>query len=582
MTARCVLGLLFVLALTYVAQAQVASPPAATAGDLPKPADLGEVMLIVDFSNSMMQKVDGRRKYETAVDATQQLLGTLSKVVTEGGSIQPVGLMLYGHREPVARRACNDIQIVVPPGPVNDASHRNRIMEAVRRAQPRGMTPIAASLRLAAEALNYRQRPVTLILVSDGVESCQADPCAEARLLREQGVRLIAHVVGYAVKPDEFRQLKCIADATGGMSVEAPDAPELKRGMGIFVDAIKKEADDRLTGPLAIDVVDSAGRPVTAAEFDTAAEILVETSGRDAQHLPVTGETQTVKMRAAPYRVRLQGQREYAAVDVDVRSGEGAHAKLNVSDGKLVAVFKPAAEAPPFPTPNVVWQVNRGDVNVAAASATNPSGFDLVLGRYSVAATIAGVVGTGDVRILPGATTNLEILPQPPFARLAVRIEPPQPSLFGGIQIPLRIRVVVDTPAGELELSRGADAVDTYVPPGEVRIPWNAGGRAGELRLTVPAEGASRSESLPLPSVEWSVEWNGGSVAEPFVWVVEELLDGSPTGQREMRTDVSRIAGTIPPGSYRVTVTRGAVETSSDITVLDGLNEKKFILRERL
>jgi hypothetical protein len=567
-----------ILMCTGLASAQDSLPPRDSLRERAiKSTDLGDVMLIVDFSQSMWNEVDGRRKYETAADATQVLLDTLNKFSAESGITQPVGLMLYGHRTPPTRKNCNDIEIVVPPGPVSDAAHRNQIMGAVRRTRPRGMTPIAASLSQAAEALKYRERPATLILVSDGIESCNADPCAEARRLHEQGVRLVAHVVGYAVKPEEFEKLKCIADATHGLATLAPRAGDL----GDVIRKIGEEVLRRLMGSLAIDVVDSTGRALAATDFDAVPEILVEASGKGSQHLPLTGETQQLSAPAASYRVRLQGSREYAAVDAEVAPGQEARARLQVGDGKLEALFLPAAGAPPFAATDVAWQISRSNVPTTAASAVNPAAFALAPGRYVVAANMGAIVGTGAARILPDGTTRLEIMPQPPFAKLVVRLVQPLPTLFAATKFPHRLRVVAVMPTGEIEFARGSDAVTVYVPPGQVRVPWMAGDRSGEMEITVPETGTSRVETLSLPTVEWSVEWSGDSAAEPFTWVIEELLDGALTGERETRTG-DKIAGTIPPGSYRVTVSRGLVETTADITVLSGLSERQFLLRERL
>lgn len=582
MIARCARSFAALLMCAGLANAQDSLPPRDSLRErIIRSTDLGDVMLIVDFSQSMWNEVDGRRKHETAADATQVLLDTLSRFSAESGITQPVGLMLYGHRAPVARRNCNDIEIAVPPGPVTSAAHRDQIMGVVRRTRPRGMTPIAAALSQAAEALKYRERPTTLILVSDGIDSCNADPCAEARRLHEQGVHLIAHVVGYAVKPEEFAQLKCIADATHGMATLATRAADLGPGIRGFAHAIEEEALKRLTGSLAIDVVDSTGRALAAVDFDGAPEILVETSGEDPRHLPLTGETHQLSTLAASYRIRLQGSREYAAVDAEVAPGKAAHARLQVGDGKLEALFLPAPGAPPFPATDVAWHVTRGSVNTTSANAVNPAAFALAPGRYAVAASMGAIAGTGAARIPPGGNIRLEITPQPPFAQLVVRLVQPLPTLFAMTRIPHRLRVVAMTQAGELEFARGSDAVTVYVPPGQVRVPWIAGDRSGEMKIDVPAGGTSWVETLSLPSIDWSVEWSGDSATEPFTWIIEELLDGAITGGRETRTG-DRIAGTIPPGSYRVTVSRGSVETTADLTVLGGLSEKQFLLRDRL
>lgn len=80
----------------------------------------------------------------------------------------------------------------------------------------------------AAKILNYRDTRATVILVSDGIESCNADPCALARELEKGGVDFTAHVIGFDVsRIEDPTQLSCLADETGGQYLTANNAVEL-------------------------------------------------------------------------------------------------------------------------------------------------------------------------------------------------------------------------------------------------------------------------------------------------------------------------------------------------------------------
>ena len=46
------------------------------------------------------------------------------------------------------------------------------------------MTPMTASVKMAAEQLKISEGITSVILVSDGVETCNADPCAVAAALK--------------------------------------------------------------------------------------------------------------------------------------------------------------------------------------------------------------------------------------------------------------------------------------------------------------------------------------------------------------------------------------------------------------
>ena len=83
-------------------------------------------------------------------------------------------------------------------------------------------------MRHAAEVLNYRDTPSRIILVSDGLESCNADPCALAAELARGGVDFTVHVVGFDVAGIEDQsQLSCLAEQTGGLYLTAESTEEL-------------------------------------------------------------------------------------------------------------------------------------------------------------------------------------------------------------------------------------------------------------------------------------------------------------------------------------------------------------------
>ena len=67
----------------------------------------------------------------------------------------------------------------------------------------------------------------TVVLVSDGIETCEKDPCALARSLKESGVNVSMHVVGFDVTGGAAQELSCIAEASGGRYFAASNAGEL-------------------------------------------------------------------------------------------------------------------------------------------------------------------------------------------------------------------------------------------------------------------------------------------------------------------------------------------------------------------
>ena len=82
-----------------------------------------------------------------------------------------------------------------------------------------GKTPLSAAVKQAAEALRYTEDKATVVLITDGLETCNADPCALGKELEQSGVDFTAHVVGFGLTADEGRQVACLAENTGGKYV---------------------------------------------------------------------------------------------------------------------------------------------------------------------------------------------------------------------------------------------------------------------------------------------------------------------------------------------------------------------------
>ena len=176
-----------------------------------------DVMIVYDGSNSMWGQIEGVAKIETAREVMADLVETWPQSTN-------LGLLAYGHRR---EGDCSDIELVIPPGPLDRVS----FLESVNAITPRGKTPLTDAVVQAAETLSFRDNPATVVLISDGVESCLADPCSISAQLEEQGIAFTAHVIGFDIAREDQRQLSCIAENTGGTFVPAQDADELRNAI---------------------------------------------------------------------------------------------------------------------------------------------------------------------------------------------------------------------------------------------------------------------------------------------------------------------------------------------------------------
>lgn len=204
---------------------------AAMAGQRPAPAqggDITDVAIILDCSGSMRESTkDGQAKMTVA----KRVVADLINKIPDGLNVT---FVIYGHevygnaQDP---RNCQAVKVARPLSPL-DASGKAQLSRIIAGLQPTGATPIALSLRTAGQELAKNNALCGLVLITDGLETCQGDPAAEAaRLLADLKLSFGVNVVGFDVKPEESRALQTIADAGKGKYYNAASAEELAEKM---------------------------------------------------------------------------------------------------------------------------------------------------------------------------------------------------------------------------------------------------------------------------------------------------------------------------------------------------------------
>lgn len=205
-----------VLAIAFtVAVGLLGLAPAARA------ADNAKLVLVLDSSGSMKEKVGGASKISIAKKALNTVVGGLPAGASVG--LRVYGATVFNRRD---KGACTDSQLVVPIGTGNRAALRSEI----KRYKPYGETPISYALTQAAGDLGASGKR-TVVLVSDGEETCDADPCETAAALSGKGIDLKFDVIGLRVSGQARNQLRCIADKGHGTYYDADNAAQIEASL---------------------------------------------------------------------------------------------------------------------------------------------------------------------------------------------------------------------------------------------------------------------------------------------------------------------------------------------------------------
>lgn len=165
--------------------------------------ELTRILFILDASNSMNAKWGDQTRIESAKELLAKAVDSL-----RGSANLEIALRVYGHQSPITAtyQDCNDTKLEVPFGKDN----YDRIKARVKSIMAKGTTPIARSLEAAAEDFPDMNSRNIIILITDGLEACDNDPCVIAKKLHDKGVKVTPFVIGLGLDLSYLEQFKCI------------------------------------------------------------------------------------------------------------------------------------------------------------------------------------------------------------------------------------------------------------------------------------------------------------------------------------------------------------------------------------
>jgi von Willebrand factor type A domain len=190
------------------------------------PAEAGQsIALILDASGSMNARLpEGQTRIQAAKAAVADIVGKLPDDVR-------LSLRAYGHQSPTVKHDCRDTELLV--GFDGLAANKPAVLAKTKEIKAQGYTPITYVLKLAAEDVGKEDaKPRIVILVSDGKETCEGDPCATAKALADADASLVVHTIGFAVDVAAKYQLQCIARVARGRYFDADSTGKLAAALG--------------------------------------------------------------------------------------------------------------------------------------------------------------------------------------------------------------------------------------------------------------------------------------------------------------------------------------------------------------
>lgn len=263
------------------------------------------IEIILDASGSMKVALGNTTRWATAIDVLQTVVEKLPPDFS-------VGLRAYGHKlSSKDPNTCTDSALVVPVGPLEPAS----LMAAARQLAPRGETPLVYSI-LQTPADLQTAGGGTVILITDGEESCKGDFASAQDILQASAIELNLNIVGFTLNNAPAEALLTgLAESTGGHYYGAANGEALAH-------AVLLAAVDRL--PYRI--LDAAGTEVAQGE---------------------AGTTSPHELAAGDYTVVITAAGEELRTPVNIEVGKDIVLKALIKNGQLVVETSASAEVRP-------------------------------------------------------------------------------------------------------------------------------------------------------------------------------------------------------------------------------------------
>ncbi|MFN8286906.1 MAG: VWA domain-containing protein [Chitinophagales bacterium] len=204
---------------------------------------INRVLFVLDVSGSMKDQWNGKEKFQTAKELLYKLIDSVER---KNPNVE-FAIRALGYQSPRADRNCKDSKLLVPFAKNN----AEKIRAALDKIRPQGMTPLAYSLSQApndfpadAKSLN------SIILITDGNENCDGNPCDVSKKLFEKKISLRPFIVGIDAGEKFVEQLKCI-----GQVLDTKDETSLYNTVGVI---IRQTLNTTTT---QINLLDKSGNP---------------------------------------------------------------------------------------------------------------------------------------------------------------------------------------------------------------------------------------------------------------------------------------------------------------------------------
>lgn len=246
------------------------------------------ILFLLDGSGSMVAQMGNTDRWSASIGIMSRMIDTL-----RGVENVEVGLRVFGHNKPITQKDCYDTKLEVPFALNNHKAFITRL----RQIKPLGYTSITQSLLAAAKDFPVDKTARNMIvIITDGIEECNGDPCAVSEELQKKGIMLRPFIIGLGTDQEAFRKTYSCA----GRYYNAQSEEELQKVMGVILNQALNNTS------VQINLLDAQNMP---RETDVPVTIYDAGSGQIVENV-----VHTLNGKGLPDTLYLDPVREYTIV----------------------------------------------------------------------------------------------------------------------------------------------------------------------------------------------------------------------------------------------------------------------------
>jgi Ca-activated chloride channel family protein len=415
----------------------------------------------------MLAPFEGSTRIEAAKAVLSDLVDSLKAVPN-----LELGLRVYGHQYPRNQQNCRDTRLEVAFKPGN----HNLIKTRLDMIRPKGTTPLAYSLEKAAgdfpDTRNVRN---ILIIITDGLESCDGDPCAISLEIQRKGVLLKPFVIGLGLDLSVKTNFDCLGEYLNAENKKS------------FQDAISKVTTQSLEPTtVSVQLLDHQKRPI---ETDVNISFINNFTGQTVydfvHYLDKQGRPDTIFVEPViGYNIQVHTIPPVSQRNIRIMPGQHNLLKFDTPQGDVI--FKQQNSTDYLAPVTVLIKKSLTSPAIHRVATNEPT--KLLAGNYALEMLTLPTIYIKDFEVIPGQQNELTI-PSPAVVNLGMS--------SSGIT-----SLYLEKPGGRYEWIKNLDtdkkAISFALQPGDYKLVYRADDALGSKYTLIKKFNASSGETINL------------------------------------------------------------------------------------